>query len=55
MLYGIRESGSKFNVVNKDTGKVKGTHNSRTSAENQRRLIESINNAMKKINRENPT
>tara|TARA_R110000824_G_scaffold186940_5_gene368152 strand:- start:528 stop:779 length:252 start_codon:yes stop_codon:yes gene_type:complete len=49
MLYGIRESGSKFNVVNKDTGKVKGTHNSRTSAENQRRLIESINNAMKKI------
>ena len=22
MLYGIRESGSKFNVVNKDTGKV---------------------------------
>ena len=49
MPYGIRKSGSKFNVVNKDTGKVKGTHNSRTSAEKQRRLIESINNAMKKI------
>ena len=49
MSYGISKSGSKFKVVNKSTGKVKGTHNSRTSAEKQRRLLKSINNAMKKI------
>ena len=49
MPYGIRKSGSKFKVVNKSTGKVKGTHSSNTSAEKQRRLLESIKNAMKKV------
>ena len=49
MPYGIRESGSKFNVVNKDTGKVKGMHSSHTSAEKQRRLLECIKNVMKNV------
>ena len=47
MPYGIRKSGSKFNVVNKNTGKVKGTHSSRTSAEKQRRLLEGIKHGWK--------
>ena len=42
MPYGIRKSGSKYKVVNKRTGKTKGTHSSRSSAEKQRRLLESI-------------
>ena len=42
MPYSIRKSGSKYKVVNKRTGKTKGTHSSRSSAEKQRRLLESL-------------
>ena len=42
MPYGIRRRGSKWVVVNKNTGDVKGTHTSKTKAEKQRRLLEMI-------------
>ena len=51
MSYGISKSGSKFKVVNKSTGKVNGTHNSRTSAENQRRLLEGVKHGWKPTKR----
>ena len=47
MPYGIRKSGNKFKVVNKNTGNVKGTHNTRSSAEKQRRLLEGIKHGWK--------
>ena len=39
MPYAIRKSGEKFKVINKETGKVKGTHESRIKAERQMRLL----------------
>jgi hypothetical protein len=35
MPYAIRKSGSKWKVVNKETGRVLGTHTSKRKAEKQ--------------------
>ena len=39
MPYAVRKRNSKFVVINKNTGKVKGTHASRAKAESQMRLL----------------
>ena len=39
MPYAVRKRGTKFVVINKNTGKVKGTHTSRSKAESQMRLL----------------
>jgi len=39
MPYAIRKRDSKFVVINKNTGKVKSTHPSRTKALNHMRLL----------------
>lgn len=39
MPYAVRQRDSKFVVINKNTGKVKGTHTSRAKAESQVRLL----------------
>jgi len=47
MPYEIRQSGDKYEVVNKNTGDVKATHeppNAKEKAESQVRLLESIEN-----------
>ena len=47
MPYGIRESGGKFKVVNKETSKVKGTHSSRAKAQKQINLLMGIEHGWK--------
>ncbi len=42
MPYTIRETGNKFVVVNTDTGKVKGVHDSRIKAQRQINLLRAI-------------
>jgi len=42
MPYSIRKADSKFKVVNKETGKVKGTHTSREKAEKQINLLRGV-------------
>jgi hypothetical protein len=39
MPYQIKSNGKNFQVVNKDTGKVKGTHASKEKAVKQMRLL----------------
>ena len=39
MPYAIKKSGSKWQVVNKDTGRVLGTHPSKAKAEAQLRAV----------------
>lgn len=39
MPYAVRKRGNKWVVVNKETGKVKGTHDSRESAMRQLRAL----------------
>jgi len=40
--YSVRKSGEKFNVVNKETGDVKGTHASRAKAQKQVNLLRGV-------------
>jgi len=42
MPYAIRKSGEKFKVVNKETGDVKGTHESKAKAQRQVNLLRGI-------------
>ena len=42
MPYKIEARGSKFVVVNTDTGDVKGSHESRAKAERQLRLLRGV-------------
>ena len=42
MPYKIEKRGEKWCVVNKDTGKVKGTHDSKVKAMRQMRLLRGI-------------
>ena len=42
MPYGIRKKGDKYQTVNKETGDVKGTHDSKEKAVKQLRLLEGI-------------
>lgn len=42
MPYAIKKLGNKWTVVNTDTGKIKGKHSSKASAERQRKLLELI-------------
>ncbi len=42
MPYSIKPNKGKFEVVNTETGQVKGTHDSRVKAQRQRRLLETI-------------
>lgn len=39
MPYAVRKRDSKFVVINKETGKVKGTHASKAKALSQMRLL----------------
>ena len=39
MPFGIRSKGDKWEVYNKDTGSVKGTHNSNAKAQRQLRAL----------------
>lgn len=39
MPYALKQRGEKWVVVNKDTGKVKGTHDSKVEAMRQMRLL----------------
>ena len=39
MPYSIEQRDGKWVVVNKDTGKVKGTHDSKIKAQRQMRLL----------------
>ncbi len=47
MPYSIRKRGSKFVVVNKDTGKVKGTHSSKIKAQRQVNLLRGVEHGFK--------
>ena len=47
MPYAIRKKGSKWLVINKDTGKLKGTHDSKEKAQAQIRLLQGIEHGMK--------
>jgi len=47
MPYSIRKKGNKYIVLNKETGKVKGTHTSRHKAIAQMRLLYGIEGGMK--------
>lgn len=42
MPYSIRKTDNKFKVVNTATGKTKGTHPSRTSAQKQINLLRGV-------------
>ena len=42
MPYAVLKKGNKWLLINKDTGKVKGTHESKKKAEAQRRLLQAI-------------
>lgn len=47
MPYAIRKKGNQYLTVNKETGKVKGTHASYAKAERQRRLLEGVEHGWK--------
>ena len=47
MPYKIVKRGSKFVVINTETGKVKGRHSSRAKAEAQRRLLYGVEHGWK--------
>ena len=47
MPYAIRKSGSKWKVVNSETGDVKGTHDSEEKAEKQLRLLNAVKHGFK--------
>jgi len=47
MPYSITHSGNKWILKNKETGKVKGTHDSYTSALKQMRLLQGIEHGWK--------
>jgi len=47
MPYAIRKIGSKFKVINKNTGKVHGTHSSKAKALSQMRLLYKIESGWK--------
>ena len=47
MPYAIKKEGSKFKVINKQTGKVHGTHPSKAKALSQMRLLEGIDHGWK--------
>ena len=47
MPYAIRKRDSKFVVINTETGKVKGTHDTRTKAELQINLLRGIEHGWK--------
>ena len=42
MPYAVRKSNNKYKVVNKDTGKVKGTHASKAKAQKQVNLLRGV-------------
>lgn len=42
MPYSIRQSNSKYKVVNKETGKVKGTHTTKAKAQKQINLLRGV-------------
>lgn len=50
MPYKIEKKGSKYLVINKDTGKVKGTHPSKDKATKQMRLLYGIEKGWKPTN-----
>lgn len=47
MPYGIKKRGKKWITYNRDTGEIKGTHDSFAKAEAQRRLLEGIKHGWK--------
>jgi len=47
MPYAIRKKGNKWGVINKETGKVKGTHDTREKALRQMRLLYMIESGKK--------
>ena len=47
MPYQIKQKGSKYLVVNKQTGKVKGTHTSKIKAARQMRLLYGVESGWK--------
>lgn len=47
MPYEIRHEGDHYQVVNKDTGKVKAKHTSKEDAEKQVRLLHGIEHGWK--------
>ncbi|KPJ51423.1 MAG: hypothetical protein AMJ38_00540 [Dehalococcoidia bacterium DG_22] len=47
MPYAIEKRGKKWAVVNKDTGKVKGTHSSRAAAQRQVNLLRGVEHGWK--------
>jgi len=56
MPYSIIKRGDKYLTINKDTGKVKGTHDSRKKAVAQMRLLYKIeNNSNPKLQRSTKT
>lgn len=44
MPYDVKENDGKFDVINKDTGEVKATHDTRKEADDQVKLLHSIEN-----------
>lgn len=48
MPYQIEKRGNKWVVINKETGKVKGTHTTESKAKAQMRLLYSIEKSLKK-------
>jgi hypothetical protein len=51
MPYAVQEKNGKFVVINKDTGKVKGTHPTKSKATAQMRLLYGIEHGMKVRNK----
>jgi hypothetical protein len=47
MPYAIRKRGNKWVVINKETGKVKGTHDTKEKAIRQMRLLYGIESGWK--------
>lgn len=47
MPYEIKKKGNKYLTVNKDTGKVKGTHDTYKKALTQMRLLYGVEHGMK--------
>lgn len=51
MPYLIEKRGNKWLLINKRTGKVKGTHATREEAESQERLLRAIEHGWKPTKR----
>lgn len=47
MPYAVRKRGNKYVVINKETGKTKGTHTSKSKAESQMRLLRGVEHGWK--------